>query len=77
MGPGDVFEKFERSADIVRYRAFTVTMPEYMHKPVEFWSTTPLRDRFIKEKEYIIQQIKTEAYDRKHCIDKLGMSEKA
>ena len=52
-------------------------MPEYVYKPAEFRSTNPLRDRSMKEKEYIIQQIKTEAYDRKHCIDKLGMSEKA
>ena len=31
----------------------------------------------MKEKEYIIQQIRTGAYDKKYCMDNLGMSEKA
>lgn len=31
----------------------------------------------MKEKEYIIQQIRTGAYDKKYCMDNLGMSKKA
>ena len=61
----------------MRYRAFIVTMPPYVYKPVGFSPGTPIRDRSMKEKEYIIQQIRAGAYDGKHCIDKLGMIEKA
>ena len=77
MVPGPLMVPGERSADIVCYRAFTVTVPEYVYKPKKFSTTTLIRDRFMKENEYIIQQIRTGAYDKKHCIDKLSMSEKA
>ena len=57
----------------MRYRAFIVTMSQYVYKPVGFSPGTPIRDRSIKEKEYIIQQIRAGAYDKKYCKDKLGM----
>ena len=47
-------------------------MSGYLYKPGTFKDDTPIRERSMDEKAFIIQQIRSKAYDKKYCMEKLG-----
>ena len=49
-------------------------MSNYLYKPENFKDDTPIRERSMNEKAFIIQQIRRRSYDKKYCMEKLGFS---
>ena len=49
-------------------------MSGYLYKIGTFKDDTPIRERSMDEKAFIIQQIRSKAYDKKYCMEKLGFS---
>ena len=49
-------------------------MSYYLYKPENFEDETPIRERSMNEKAFIIQQIRRRSYDKKDCMGNLGFS---
>ena len=76
MGARWPLQNSKRILNIVACRYWTVIMSKYLYKPKDFKRDTPLRDRTMDEKAFIIQGIKRGAYDKQYCMNVLGFGKK-